>query len=177
MICTTSQSRSSGSQLVSETTHITSSFVATAKSNYQLKDFMAFRGADLSLSVCIGRGLDPTTQQATNKVWVSDDGSKWEPSLPSLPIACEKPLVVNTGSPEYLIVIGGQIVEDVNVMIGEQWLAAEPMPLNSSYVRRFAVNSIHTDFSAHMIHNRNMLVLSSIHIFRSFSHCRLWILE
>ena len=97
-------------------------------------------------------GLDPTTQQATNKVWVSVDGSKWEPSLPSLPMACEKPLVVNTGSPEYLIAIGGQIVDDcmdVHVMMSEQWLLAEPLPLNSSWhVRRFPGNNIHTDFSA-----------------------------
>ena len=107
-------------------------------------------------------GLDPTTRWVTNKVWVSDDGSKWEPSLPPLPITCKNPLVVNTGSPEYLIVIGGQIVDDcidVHVMMGEQWLLAEPMPLNSSYVRRFPVNRIHTDFSAHVIHNRNLLVL------------------
>ena len=32
-------------------------------------------------------GLDSTTKQPTNKVWVSDDGSKWEPSLPPLPTA------------------------------------------------------------------------------------------
>ena len=108
-------------------------------------------------------GLHRTTQQVTNKVWVSDDGSKWESSLPPLPITCKNPLVVNTGSPEYLIVIGGQIVEDcidVHVMMGEQWLSAEPLPLNSSWhVRRFPVNRIHTDFSAHIIHNRNLLVL------------------
>ena len=27
-------------------------------------------------------GLDQTTEQPTNKLWVSDDGNKWEPSLP-----------------------------------------------------------------------------------------------
>ena len=104
-------------------------------------------------------GLDPTTQLATNKVWVSDDGSKWEPSLPPLPIAHEKPLVVNTGNPEYLIVIGGRINEesiDVHVLIGEQWMWAQPLPLNSSRRPR---SNCSVKFSAHTIHNWNLLIL------------------
>ena len=71
-------------------------------------------------------GLDPTTQQATNKVWVSDDGSKWESSLPPLPTARKDPLVVNTGSPEYLIVIGAE-ERNVDVLMGEQWMSAQPL--------------------------------------------------
>jgi hypothetical protein len=43
----------------------------------------------------------------TNKVWVSDDGYSWNTSLPSMPTAREFPIVVNTGTPEYLLVAGG----------------------------------------------------------------------
>jgi hypothetical protein len=106
-------------------------------------------------------GLDPTTQQATNKVWVSDDGRKWEPSLPPLPIASGNPLVVNTGSPECLIVIGGQIVEnciDVHVLMCEQWMPAQPLPLY-----RVLVNSSRNDdLRGYTILNRNLLVLKSL---------------
>ena len=108
-------------------------------------------------------GLDPTTEQATNKVWVSDDGSKWEPSLPPLPIACTSPIVVSTGSPEHLmIVIGGKLKEDcmdVYILIGEQWMLAQPLPMKYfSLLSRWRVISHGLESVTHTIHNRNLLL-------------------
>ena len=106
-------------------------------------------------------GLDPTTKQMTNKVWTSDDGCKWEATLPPLPTACENPLVVNTGIPEYLLVIGGRIEGDcieVNVLMGERWIPVHSMPL-ISMGRQWRSTQHDTNFLAHTIHNWNLFVL------------------
>ena len=74
--------------------------------------------------VVIG-GIDTATYKEVNKVWVSDDGLNWEPSLPPLPTAYANPFIVNTGSPEYLIVAGE---DKVYVLMKGQWMAAHPFP-------------------------------------------------
>ena len=112
-------------------------------------------------------GLDPSTQQATNKVWVSDDGSKWEPSLPPLPTVHDYPMVVNTGSLEYLTVIGGCVQfkdggtnVEVLVLIGEQWMSAHPIPLLSSQPPLFSrPRRRGIDCIAHTIHDKNLFIL------------------
>jgi hypothetical protein len=58
----------------------------------------------------------------TNKVWVSDDGYSWNTSLPPMPTARVWPGVVNTGTPEYLLVVGGHPCEEVvEVLMEGQW--------------------------------------------------------
>ena len=106
-------------------------------------------------------GSDPTTKQMTNRVWTSDDGCKWEATLPPLPTACENPLVVNTGIPEYLLVIGGRIEGDcieVNMLMGELWIPVHSMPL-ISMGRQWWSTQHDTNFLAHTIHNWNLFVL------------------
>ena len=82
-------------------------------------------------------GKEYLTGKLTNKVWVSDDGIKWEPSLPPLPAPRFSPSVVNTGSPEYLLVAGGMsqdktMAMSVDVLIKEQWMSAQPLPRGCS---------------------------------------------
>jgi hypothetical protein len=74
----------------------------------------------------------------TNKVWVSDDGYSWNTSLPPMPTARMWPTVVNTGTPEYLLVAGGHpsflVVE---VLMEGQWWSLPSLPYyqpHSSYL-------------------------------------------
>ena len=47
----------------------------------------------------------------TNKLWVSDDGTDWEPSLPPMTVKHRLASAANSGHPEYLIVAGGYVKE------------------------------------------------------------------
>ena len=73
----------------------------------------------------------------TDQVWVSNDGQAWNPSLPPMPRRRYAPTLVNTGTPEYLLVVGGedesQYVETVDVLTEQQWstVAHLPFPLLS----------------------------------------------
>jgi hypothetical protein len=66
----------------------------------------------------------------TNKVWVSDDGYSWNTSLPPMPTARMWPTVVNTGTPEYLLVAGGDPSRDkvVEVLMEGQWWSLPSLP-------------------------------------------------
>ena len=83
--------------------------------------------------VLIG-GTEITTKQITNKLWTSDDGMDWVPSLPPMPTARSWVSVVNTRSPECLVVAGGEKpgksgrVSTVEVLIEEQWYTVQPLP-------------------------------------------------
>lgn len=76
---------------------------------------------------------------STNKVWVSDKGINWKPSLPPLLTRRYRPCLVNTGSPEFLVIAGGfedsrckavrkSTVLEVEVLVGKQWLSIQPLP-------------------------------------------------
>lgn len=72
----------------------------------------------------------------TDKVWASTDGINWELSLPHLSEKRSLSCLANTGSPEYLVVIGGYGLENVHhwidkveVLIGDQWLSIQPLPI------------------------------------------------
>lgn len=64
-------------------------------------------------------------------LWASDDGMDWQQSLPPMQYRRICPAVLNTGDPEYLVVVGGGrcgYAEDechcddkVEVLIEEQW--------------------------------------------------------
>ena len=79
----------------------------------------------------------------TNKVWVSDDGYSWNTSLPPMPTERAWPAVVNTGTPEYLIVAGG-LTTEVEVLMDGQWWTAESLPCRPLYN------------CGHIIHNGNL---------------------
>lgn len=73
-------------------------------------------------------------KKCTNDLWLSRDGSKWENKLPPMNKPRRRPLAVNAGSPECLIVTGGSDNPDVEVFIEGCWsLVAEldlPFDLN-----------------------------------------------
>ena len=71
-------------------------------------------------------------------VWASEDGMKWQQSesLPPLPTPCKQPAVINTGSPEYLIVAGGyrdswqfSPLDTVYVLREGQWFLVQRLPV------------------------------------------------
>ena len=68
-------------------------------------------------------GVDTDTGEVTNKLlWTSDTGHHWQPSLPPMPTSCRNPSVVNTVSPEYLVV---GFWRKVMMLIGKQWTTVE----------------------------------------------------
>jgi hypothetical protein len=64
---------------------------------------------------------------------VSDDGYSWNTSLPSMPRARAFPVVVNTGTPEYLLVAGGYSHNQVavEVLMEGQWWILPSVPCKS----------------------------------------------
>ena len=80
------------------------------------------------------------SRSPTNKLWVSDDdGLTWQQSLPPMPTPRVGPAVVNTGTPEYLIVAGGDHVlkqnhwnlyrcPAVEVLVEEVWVTVTSLP-------------------------------------------------
>ena len=66
----------------------------------------------------------------TNKLWVFDNYA-WHCSLPPMRTGREYPVVVNTGTPEYLVVAGSdhcvEPIEGVEVLIEGQWVSCAPL--------------------------------------------------
>ena len=70
--------------------------------------------------VLVGGRLNGTT---SNKLWMYDDDT-WHCSLPPMPTCRDDPAVVNTGTPEYLVVAaGGNAAKVVDVLVGRQWVS------------------------------------------------------
>ena len=66
----------------------------------------------------------------SNKLWVYDNDT-WHCSLPPMMTGRRYPVVVNTGTPEYLVVAGGyhhaQPTEVVEVLMEGQWVSCAPL--------------------------------------------------
>jgi hypothetical protein len=85
------------------------------------------------------------------EVWVSDvDDVNWKLVLPPLSKGRCKPLLVNTGSPEYLIVLDGKAITEklglwhersVEVLLENQWLSLNPLPTPFTGVGPLVFNS------------------------------------
>lgn len=83
----------------------------------------------------------------TNQLWVRVDDN-WQPSLPPMPTKRFGATAVNTGTPDYLIVVGGQGIIDqplnvVEVLVEGQWSTIECLPFQCHDMR-------------HTIHNGNL---------------------
>ena len=77
--------------------------------------------------VLVGGWLNGTN---SNKLWVYDNDT-WHCSLPPMMTGRRYPVVVNTGTPEYLVVTGGdhcaQPIEVVEVLMEGQWVSCAPL--------------------------------------------------
>lgn len=84
-------------------------------------------------------GVRPDTKDPTNELWVSADGSNWQPLLPPMKVKRYSASAVNTGSPECLVVAGGCLayvahnpddlwVTIVEVLLNEEWFTVQPFP-------------------------------------------------
>ena len=77
--------------------------------------------------VLVGGWLNGTT--LSNKLWVYDNDA-WHCSLPPMPTCRYYPVVVNTGTPEYLVVAGGRqccAEQAVEVLMEGQWVSCAPL--------------------------------------------------
>ena len=94
--------------------------------------------------VLVGGELNGAT---TNKLWVYDNDA-WHCSLPPMPTCRYNPVVVNTGTPEYLVVAGGyqytRPIEVVDVLMEGQWVSCAPL---YSYPRGGALHNGNLYFS------------------------------
>ena len=91
--------------------------------------------------------------KVVSDVWVSKDGTKWQQSksLPPLPTPCQKPAVINIGSPEYLIVAGGHrhnldllypalTMDTVYVLSEGQWVLVQRLPVPCAGIKFTILN-------------------------------------
>ena len=93
-----------------------------------------------------------------NSVWVSSDGTDWQPSLPPMPTSRRCVTAVNTGgTPECLIVAGGldsreRRLRTVEVLLEDQWFTVEPLPFPCWHSNTYTV-----PFSSECaLHNGNL---------------------
>ncbi len=90
-------------------------------------------------------GAKPGCDDLTNEVWVSEDGTDWQPSLPPMRVKRCDAAAVNTGFPECLVVAGGcgatsEWLNVVEVLVNEEWFTVQPLPNGVRYPRAFIHN-------------------------------------
>ena len=115
--------------------------------------------------VAVG-GQNPVTSDCTNKLWTSDTGQDWLPSLPPMPTKRCLTSSIGTTSPECLVVAGGQGSDHrqiyvVEVLQGNQWSIVEPLPSSPS--------SGHNTIMDSTLHNGN--IYFSAYSIRFFVTC------
>ena len=90
-------------------------------------------------------GLETFTGQPTNILWTLSNNARinWQPSI-QMPIECYGASAMNTGTPEYLVVAGGEGVGDdvldtelntVVVFSGKEWCPVKPLPSRCSNLK------------------------------------------
>ncbi len=85
--------------------------------------------------VLIG-GMEASSYEATNKLWISEHDAimNWKSSLlPPMPTRRYRSSAVTTGTPESIIVAGGQredrtYLDTVEAFVQEQWSTCQPLP-------------------------------------------------
>lgn len=109
----------------------------------------------------------PALGKVVNLIWASEDCTEWQQSdyVPPMPLACREPTIVNTGTPEYLLVLGGydgnfKAVDRVDVLIDGQWLSLQPLPTPCRFLKS-------------TIHNGSLFLTSRGVGFSSAVYCRL----
>lgn len=94
-------------------------------------------------------GIAPGSDDPTNELWVSNNGSEWQTSLPPMKVKRSDVSAVNTGSPEYLVVVGGisyrHSATTIEVLVNKEWFMVQSLPGYFNYPRA-------------RIHNGNLIV-------------------
>ncbi len=85
-------------------------------------------------------GRDPSTLEVTNQLLTFTNGRDLEISLPPMPTSRHRTTAVSGRSPEILVVAGGRDsdfnkVDIVEVLQGDQWTTATPLPTHCSDMR------------------------------------------
>lgn len=86
----------------------------------------------LSQLVLVG-GIEVATKEMTNKLWTSDNGTRWKSSLPPMPAVRSATSAVSVGDPECLVVAGGEKQDHipstvVEVLVNDQWTSLQSLP-------------------------------------------------
>ena len=79
-------------------------------------------------------GQHPSSKEVTDQLLTSATGEDWQPSLPQMPSKRSHTSSVGVKSPEVLVVAGGigsggKKLDMVEVLIGDQWNAVDPLPV------------------------------------------------
>ena len=118
-------------------------------------DIVRFGLGTYHSQLVLAGGKNISARRKVSDVWASDDGTNWQQSesLPPLSVACSMPAIINTGSPEYLLVAGGydSISEPlirVDVLMEKQWVSIKPLPKLCCV-------------SSSTIHNGNLYIIGS----------------
>ena len=92
-------------------------------------------------------GREAATQIISGKLWETGDaGKSWQPSpLPPMPTKRHSVTVVNSGSPESLVVAGGmgtqhELRYEVEVLKDDQWFAVQPLPFPCPTTLKYAIH-------------------------------------
>ena len=92
-----------------------------------------------SMFVAVG-GWHPSTHEPTDLLFTSDTRLQWQPSLPPMPTKRSHTSSLSTRSPEVLVVAGGlgsggRYLDVVELLLGDQWSAVDPLPAPCYYMR------------------------------------------
>ena len=89
-------------------------------------------------------GIERWSGHCTNKLWVSANGTHWEPFLPPMRIGRSHASAVNISPQEYLVVVGGvsdhKWVNTVEVLINKEWFTVQPFLGHPNYPRAHLYN-------------------------------------
>lgn len=74
-------------------------------------------------------GRNTATREDPDEVWVSEDGTNWQQSLPPMSERRVWATALNTGSPEYLVVAGDLGLHTIEVLVqGQSMVFSSAMP-------------------------------------------------
>ncbi len=101
---------------------------STTRAPYECSSLTTYQ----SKFVLVG-GLHPSTWEPTNSLLTSTTGLDWKPSLRAMPTRRYIASSVSGGSPEVLVVAGGQgsrgeYLDIVEVLLNDHWTTADSLP-------------------------------------------------
>ncbi len=107
----------------------------TTRAPYQYSSLTTYQ----SKFVLVGGHL-PSTYETTNSLLTSTTGLDWKPSLRAMPTCSYYASSVSGGSPEVLVVAGGQgshyeDLDVVEVLLNDQWMTADSLPSSCRNMR------------------------------------------